>query len=914
MTERKRAMKRQSSRGGVEPSFVVGLGSTWEDLYKARRYREALNTIDLALEAVRDVRDQTARTDLSYTAWKSRADTVSWMGLWRDSVRAYRRATFFGDKGAYEREHPQSGPGDTRELSSMYFRIGDYEESLSLIEEAEERLRRYGPKLSTFVRDDERARIDAARSLLHLDLGEYEEAEACAAEAVGLHERLAGEPALRDKRLYRVLQTAIDYVHLGNARREGAREKASGFEEAHEAYAKSFEMLEDGGLRAAIGPGGDRQLTEEEQDRRADAHLERGRTYLLEKEHRKAKDDLAAALSLTSTSNLLQHAAVHHLYLGQALAGLGMEPEAERSFEEAVELAEVHGTPETAWRALRELAGLRSADGRRREATENLRRCVVAIEGLRQQNLPEATKISMLSVKEGAYEDLVLDLCGGRGGDRKSDPEAIQEAFGYAEAAKSRVFVERLGTTEFPVAGVPARLLRKEGELSHEIREFVAGGREVSLKGGAARGAHERSDRIGKAEERLRKLYARIAKSGPRGEEYVAMRRGDPLSYDGARSLLEAAGEGGTGPTNNAGDLRRVVLLEYFVTAEEVLVFVGREDLEVPALHRAEVSRERLSDWAFDIENTDADDLARWDLDRWQSELGPLVEPLEEWSEEGDLVWIAPHAELHLLPLHAMKVGGRYLAERNPVAYSPSASVMRYCKAKGAHGGETAMVLGDSLPPPDNLRHAREEAEAVARLFGTEPLLGERVTKAALKNGLQECRGELRALHLACHGEFDFREPLRSRVRLAPADGGDGPAEDPDLSAEEVFGMEVDADLVALSACASGVSGRLPGDELLGLARAFVYAGAPSLLVGLWYVADRSTRLLMERFYGALLGRDDAVRLAAGGDKARALQLAQRSVMDTEGFEHPYFWSPFVLVGDWLSHAEPPITAPPRPT
>lgn len=898
----KRTIEEQRTSGsGVAPGLVIELGRTSKALHGAMRYQEALDTIDLALEGVRDVIDWKARTSISYMAWKSRAFTATWMGLWRDSVDAYRRAISFGDRGPYENEHPQSDPGDTRELSSMYFRVGDYGESLNLLEASEERLRRYESKLSPFVRDDERARMHAARSLVHLDLGEYDTAEVCAADAVRLHEKLAGDPSLGARRLDRVLQTAIDYVHLGNARRERAREKQSGFAGAHEAYSGSFRMLADGELRTVVGPGGEREMAAEARDREADARLERGRTYLLEAEYDKAEDDLEEALSLTSTSNLLQHAAVHHLYLGQARVGLGLKPEAERSFEEAVKLAEEHGTPETGWQALRELASLRQADGRRREATDALRRCVAAIEGLRQQNLPEVTKISMLSLKEKVYEDIILNLCGCPAGDENNCPEAIREAFGHVGAAKSRVFAERLGATGFPTASVPARLRRKEEKLSRELREMQAGNRMIPSRG-IDREPYDRIGSIAKTEERLRKLYARIAKSGPRGEEYVAMRRGDPLSYGAARGILEAESKGVANRRSSGLDTKRVVLLEYFVTDEEVLAFVGRQDLDTPVLRRIGVSRESLSAWTFDIENTDADDLERWDLDQWQTELGPLVEPLEEWSEEGDLIWIVPHAELHLLPVHALKVGGRYLADRNPVVYSPSASVMRYCRAKGARGGEAALVLGDSLPPPNNLRHAREEAEAVARLFDTKPLLGGRATKLALKGGLEEFRGELRVLHIACHGKFDFREPLGSRVRLAPADGEDDPAGVPDLSAEEVLGMEVDADLVALSACASGVSG-LPGDELLGLTRSFVYAGAPSLLVGLWYVANRSTRLLMERFYRVLLGdvRDDTVatRPAAAHDKAHALLLAQRSVRNTKSFEHPYFWSPIVLIGDW---------------
>lgn len=343
-----------------------------------------------------------------------------------------------------------------------------------------------------------------------------------------------------------------------------------------------------------------------------------------------------------------------------------------------------------------------------------------------------------------------------------------------------------------------------------------------------------------------------------------------------------------------------MVLVAYFVLDGEVVVFVGRSDLESPKLYTVALPRDRLGDWAFAIENTDAEDLEAWDLDEWQRELGPLVGPLEEWSSEGDVVWVVPHAELHLLPLHALKVGDRYLAERNPVVYSPSASVLPYCRAKWAGGGKGSLVVGDSLPTPRNLVHAREEAAAVAGLLGAEPVLGERATKRGFEEGLRELGGRLRVLHMACHGEFDRAEPLRSRIRLAPSPDGGSSNGDPDLSAKEVLGLKVGADLVVLSACASGVSGRRGGDELIGLTRSFLYAGAPSVIVGLWYVADGSTRLLMEGFYRAWLG-------AGSGDaensrttaKAVALRQAQRKVMRTAGYEHPYFWSPFVLIGDW---------------
>ncbi len=112
------------------------------------------------------------------------------------------------------------------------------------------------------------------------------------------------------------------------------------------------------------------------------------------------------------------------------------------------------------------------------------------------------------------------------------------------------------------------------------------------------------------------------------------------------------------------------------------------------------------------------------------------------------------------------------------------------------------------------------------------------------------------------------------------------------------MGLEVKADLVALGACASGVSAHQGGDELIGLTRSFLYAGATSLIVSLWYVADKSTRLIMECFYSILL-EDGYGEKSKIGAKAEALRRAQQHVMRIDGFEHPYFWAPLVLIGDW---------------
>lgn len=879
LEEQRRAIKKQRKSGRVAPELIEQLGHRYQELEDRYCNEEALEVIEVAFEGLRYVKQPKANQSLSYRAWRSKALTSGWLGRYGETIEGYEKAVALGEKGAYANEKPQFDPGNRRELGSYYWRVGDLSEALRNLSIAEDKLEK--SRVSVLPEPDYRdelARLRAAFGLAYLDLGRYEDAAKSAAEAARIHEEL-GKTDLK-----RNLQAAIDYTTLGNARREVALEREADLDDAFGAFDEALRVL-------GKVPSVDQEYT----DRESDIYLGRGHTLLFRGEHEKALDDLERSLSLASEMNVAQHAAAHQLYIGQSQATLKRIADAEESLEKAAEMAERYGTPETRWRALYELAVVREADGRKSEAKEALAECISTIEGLRSQYLPEPFKISMLGAKEKAYEAMVKNLfdsaveATGVEAARKAE-----EAFGYAERAKSRVFAEQLATTDLgSLADIPAKLLSEERELTRKLRILRADHLER-----LARGTYDWGKESRKVEARLGKIRERM-RGSTRGEEYVSLREAATLDYSGVRALIaDGGGTDGTGdPERGTGQM---ILIEYFVTEEEVFVFVGRSDLEAPRLHRIPLSREGLRDWAFAIENTDAEDLEFWDLERWQLELGPLVDPLEEWSEEGDLVWIVPHAELHLLPLHALKVEGRYLAERNPVVYSASASVMPYCKAKRAGGGKEALVLGDSLPPPNNLTHAREEAEAVARLFGIEPMLGVRASKRMLEEKLRELRGELSVLHIACHGKFDYSEPLKSRIRLAPLDGKGSVNGTPDLSAEEILVLEIEADLVVLSACASGVSGRRAGDELIGLTRSLLYAGAPSLVVGLWYVSDSSTRLLMERFYGALLARDgDHENVNAPAGKARVLQRAQRHIMRIEGFEHPYFWAPFVLVGDW---------------
>ena len=280
---------------------------------------------------------------------------------------------------------------------------------------------------------------------------------------------------------------------------------------------------------------------------------------------------------------------------------------------------------------------------------------------------------------------------------------------------------------------------------------------------------------------------------------------------------------------------------------------------------------------------------------------GCLIEPISEYLSDGDLIYVVPYSLLHYLPLHALELNGEPVIQKHPVAYSPSASLLKFCKNKGSRALNSCVSFGvafgknEEAEFEERLKNMnKEEKEAVeaklkkvkelfegesndvAGLFSAHADNGKSATKDTV---IEKCTDK-DVIHFSCHGYFDDRDPLSSGVTLY----------DGVLTAREIFDMRLNTELVTLSACQTGLNQRSPGDELIGLTRAFIYAGAPSVIVSLWSVDAHSTQELMLEFY---------TLLKKGTDKATALQEAQKRIMEKEGYSNPYYWAPFVLVGDW---------------
>jgi CHAT domain-containing protein len=245
----------------------------------------------------------------------------------------------------------------------------------------------------------------------------------------------------------------------------------------------------------------------------------------------------------------------------------------------------------------------------------------------------------------------------------------------------------------------------------------------------------------------------------------------------------------------------------------------------------------------------------------------------------GDRIVIVPHAILHYLPFAALRSpAGRWLVEDFALSTLPSASVLRYLVDKGADAPARALVVGN---PDLGAGLALPWAEREARMVGQHEREATVLVRADATEGQVKSRlGTVGLVHLATHGELSESDPLSSAILLAPGDGEDGR-----LEVREVFGLDLHARLVVLSACETGLGQLSRGDELVGLQRAFLYAGTPAVVTTLWKVDDRASFELIRAFYD---------RLDAAGPMTA---LRQAQIETQRAFPHPFAWAAFGLTG-----------------
>ena len=530
----------------------------------------------------------------------------------------------------------------------------------------------------------------------------------------------------------------------------------------------------------------------------------------------------------------------------------------------AQRLAERLALPHLRYRTNERLGHLRRLQGRDEEARTLLEATVEEIERSRGTVAQDAMRASFLRDKTAAYEDLLqLYLV-------RDDEPGVRRAFTVAERAKSRALVDLL-------SGVTEKESSADPELDRRLRGLQA---DLNAAYSGLLGSHDGEREVPVAELHARavelegeisRLRLQAAADGSPPELFAA-----PMPPDAIQNEL---------PPDAA-------LLAYHVTGDEILAFVhARGQIRVVRRLGSVAAVQRLlrkldSQWdRFGAGREFAERhmpllerSARQVLASLYTELIASVEPLLEEvvgslpGETGPVrkLAIVPHGPLHRVPFHALFDGECYLIERFEISYAPSATVYALCQERDARGLDGALVLGVDDP---SIPAAAAEARTVSKyLPGANVRVGEEATLTAL---WREAPGR-GALHLACHGLFRADNPMFSALKLH--DGW--------LLASDAMDLDLSGALVTLSACESGRSEVVGGDEILGLTRAFLGAGAATLAVSLWLVQDETTAELMGDWYE---------RLRAGGRPAAALRAAQLGLKDR--YPHPYYWAPFVVIG-----------------
>ncbi len=344
---------------------------------------------------------------------------------------------------------------------------------------------------------------------------------------------------------------------------------------------------------------------------------------------------------------------------------------------------------------------------------------------------------------------------------------------------------------------------------------------------------------------------------------------------------------------------RTTVVLEYYLTEQDLYIFqLARDGVDVQVIAGAIPRLERLlSLWRVNLELAaqagGAQDRAQAFAGLQENSLGLLqrlydllLKPVSHALEDCEHLTIVPYGMLHYLPFHCLFDGVQFMVERLNVSYLPAAALLDICRQRGQRIKAKGINLSDSLvmglSDGGRLAFAMQEAEAVAKRLDAPCILNEAATTALL----QQAGPHSPIVHVAAHGLFRLDAPNFSHIKLA----------DRQLSTIEVFNLDLSScSLVTLSACETGRTIVGGVDEVIGLGRGFLYAGAASLLPTLWKVDDASSAELMEMFYQALLS--DYSKAAALASAQRAFLARSRTSIRPYRV-HPYFWAAFHLIGD----------------
>lgn len=521
---------------------------------------------------------------------------------------------------------------------------------------------------------------------------------------------------------------------------------------------------------------------------------------------------------------------------GKCLSEIGRTDEAKKTLDAILRHVRIADNGELYWLTLYERGRLAERQGNAADAVNFYTRAIGVIEKQRSTINTEANKIGFVGDKQAVYGRLIVLL---------AEQNRITEAFDYVERSKSRALVDMLASKKDLTVQGPE--LEKTMQLLGDLDSLEQNTRiqDSSVKPGTNAGTRNLEAVVQDIKSTAQDLSSLIAVSSVPSEQL--------------RDLI-APGE---------------TVVEYYYQEPVLYAFVlNREQLRMIKLDGTGLDK-AVREFREDIQLAGADS--------WQGKAQALYsrlwKPLEGMITEKSVI-VVGHGSLHYLPFAALlRPDADPLIEYYRLRFLPSASVLRFIRPALSKKEPQILVFGN----PDlgeaalDLRFAENEARAVAAIYPGSKLL---LRKEASKTNFKRAARQFRRIHFATHGKFQADSPLQSRLYLASDSDSNGM-----LTVGELYTMNLDADLVTLSACETGLGKVVSGDDLVGLTRGFIYAGSRSIIATLWSIDDKATADLMKEFYENLagMGKNEALRQA---------QIAAR-----KQYPHPLYWAAFQLTG-----------------
>jgi len=586
-------------------------------------------------------------------------------------------------------------------------------------------------------------------------------------------------------------------------------------------------------------------------------------------------------------------------YIGQAYISQDLFMEALPYYERALHLAEELNDMNSLWTVQYRLGQIYLGSGDEERALDCFKVSVEALERMRSYlNVPELRRLFMRK-SLNPYAQIIRLLL------HKQD---IEEALLYLERFKARTFLELVAHGEPQLHTVPA-LLREEKYVSARIRylsEKLLYSPDRSKTGSRYSSSQSKEEQgvsgyivqeLDKAKEQYEQLLLRIKLQYP---EYYRLKTVDADEIqqliNKAIALLE----------------KDVVLLEYFLDDDAIHIWIIEHHrinhISVPISYEDVI--EKVLAFRSEIIWYESDKIYAplQDLYTW------LVAPVEPYLGDKTTIGIVPFQILHFIPFSALitsplQAGEQgedaipnYLIEKYAVFSLPSLSILPVVRDRSLRNAETTHMrpryyflgIGNAT---EDLPGANEEIRSITHRFSdSKGYTGIEATKQRLLDGAENYD----IIHLATHGVYDKQHPLFSYLEFSS---------DSYLYAREIFGLQLGANLVTLSGCetllpqqvdAEDIHTLVSGDELVGFIRAFMYAGTPSVLSSLWRVSDTATQYLMSAFYQNLsqVGKVKSLQQASQSVIRSTIRIGRRKKREMR-LIHPFFWSSFVLIGDW---------------